>query len=197
MDIQHIRSFIAIELSEELKSGLLLLQTKLRSAGYTFVKWVSPEGIHLTLKFLGDIPSNKVAEITRAIEEASVEVAFFNLETNELGAFPNLRSPNVFWLNVNGDLDILATLQKRIDDALEPMGFASEKRAFTPHLTLARIRESATLQNRRDFGELIAKTRFDIKHKIEVHNISLMRSQLLPTGAVYGRLAEIRFKSSK
>lgn len=197
MNDEQIRSFIAIELPEEFKSGLLRLQAELKSAVYTFVKWVAPEGIHLTLKFLGNIPSPKVDEIARAMERAIEGATPFRLETTELGAFPNLKRPNVFWLGVGGDLDSLATVQKRIDDVLEPMGFTREKRAFTPHLTLARVRENASPQNRRDFGELIAKTRFDIKYVVEVNSICLMRSQLLPGGAVYCRLAEVKLKSSK
>lgn len=195
MENQQIRSFIAIELPEELKSGLLQLQADLKSTGYTFVKWVVPEDIHITLKFLGNVFSQKVDEITRAMEQASVGVMPFQLETTDLGAFPNLKRPNVFWLGVGGNLNVLATLQKQIDDALEPMGFAREKRAFTPHLTIARIRENASPQNRWDFGELIAKTRFEVKCKIEVKSINLMKSQLLPGGAVYSRLAQVRLQS--
>ncbi len=192
---QQIRSFIAIELPKELKYGLIQLQNELKSTRCSFVKWVAPEGIHLTLKFLGNIATQKVDEVTGAMDKASKGVLPFQLETTDLGVFPNLRRPNVFWLGVGGDLDKLAALQKRIDDTLEPMGFAREKRAFTPHLTLARIRESASPQNILEFGELITKTHSVIKYKIEVSNISLMRSQLLPSGAIYSRLAEIRLKN--
>ena len=85
----------------------------------------------------------------------------FQLETAELGVFPNLKRPNVFWVGIGGDLDKLALLQKRIDNVLEQMGFPREKRTFNPHLTLARIREDASPQNRQDFGKLIAKKSFD------------------------------------
>lgn len=192
MDNEQIRSFIAIELPEELKSGLVKLQTELKSSGDTFVKWVAPQGIHLTLKFLGNVSAPKVDEITKAMTSASVGIASFQLETTELGAFPNLNRPNVFWLGVGGDVGKLAMLQQRIDDVLEPKGFPKEKRAFTPHLTLARIREIASPQNRRDFGELISKTRFEVRYKVKVSSINLMRSQLLPGGAVYSRLSEAR-----
>lgn len=194
MDNQQIRSFIAIELPDELKSGLLQLQANMKSNGYKFVKWVAPEGIHITIKFLGNVFSQKLDDITGALERASAGVMSFQLETTELGAFPNLKCPNVLWLGVDGEVGMLANLQKKIDDALEPLGFAREKRAFTPHLTIARIRESASPQNRWDFGELITKTRFEVKYKIEVKDINLMKSQLLPVGAVYSCLAQIRLK---
>lgn len=190
MSEQQVRSFIAIELPKELTSGLLKLQAEIKSSGYNFVKWVTPEGIHLTLKFLGNIPAQKVSEIATALTKASEGISPFQLETTGLGAFPSLNHPNVFWLGVGGDLDKLTTLQKRIDDVLEPKGFSKEKRAFTPHLTLARIRETASPQNRRDFGGLICKTPFDVHYTIKVASISLMRSQLLPGGAVYSHLFE-------
>jgi len=190
VDNEQIRSFIAIELPQELKSGLLKLQAELKLSGCTFVKWVDPEGIHLTLKFLGNIPAQKVDEVIRALVKASEEILPFQLETSDLGAFPNLNRPNVFWLGIGGDVAKLSILQKRVDDVLEPKGFPKEKRAFTPHLTLARIRETASPQNRRDFGELIARAKFEVRYMIKVTSISLMRSQLLPGGAVYSRLFE-------
>ncbi len=197
MDNQQIRSFIAIELPDELKSKLFRLQAELKSTRFSFVKWVAPEDIHLTLKFLGNIAIHKVDEVIESIDKASEGISRFQLETTDLGVFPNLRSPKVFWLGIGGKLDTLIALQKRIDDVLEPMGFVRERRNFTPHLTLARMRESASSQNRHDFGELIAKTHFGIEYKIEVNRVSLMRSQLLPSGAVYNRLAEVKLKSLK
>ena len=195
MNDQVIRSFISIELPDELKAGLFQLQAELRLAGNTFIKWVAPEGIHLTLKFLGNIIPQKVTEVIEAMEEVSHGSAPFQLETGELGAFPNLRRPRVFWLGIYGDLNRLAALQKRIDDALITLGFPEEKRNFSPHITLARIGAKASVQDQRDFGELIAKTPFEFKYKIDVHGLNLMRSQLLPAGAIYTRLAEVMLKN--
>lgn len=192
MNNQQIRSFIAIELPEELKSGLFQLQNDLKSAGHTFIKWVAPEGVHLTLKFLGNIASDMVTDITSVVVEASHGVSPFRLETGELGAFPNLKQPRVLWIHLGGELDTLLKLQRRIDDALIPLGFFKEKRNFTPHLTLARIRENASPQSCREFGELVVKKSFTSKYEFDVDSISLMKSQLLPGGAVYSRLADIK-----
>jgi 2'-5' RNA ligase len=191
MEGHQIRSFIAIELPAELKDGLARLQAEMKSAGRTPVKWVAPQGIHLTLKFLGNVPGSKVTAITGAITKASQTVTAFHLETAELGVFPDLRRPNVFWLGMAGDLEKLLALQRRIDDELEPLGFLREKRAFTPHLTLARLREEASWQDRQGFGEMVVKTHFDTKYRVAVNGICLMKSQLLPGGAVYSRLAEV------
>ena len=195
MSNEQIRSFIAVGLPEEVKSGLHQLQAGLKLAGHTFVKWVAPENTHLTLKFLGNISPQKVAEITRVMEEASQGVVSFQLKIGGLGAFPNLRQPRVLWLGVGGEVDKLVALQQRIDGGLVPLGFAQETRPFTAHLTLARLREGTSPQARRDFGELVMKTPLEINYEISVTSLNLMRSQLLPSGAVYSRLAEVKLKS--
>ena len=196
MNNQQIRSFIAIELPEEVKSGLLQFQAKLKLAGHSFVKWVSPEGIHLTLKFLGNISPQKVSEIIGVMEEASQEFSSFQLKIGESGAFPNLRRPRVLWVGIGGEVDKVVALQQRVDVGLVPLGFSQETRPFTPHLTLARLREGSSPQGQRDFGELVTRTPFEVTYEIGVNKLNLMRSQLLPTGAVYSCLAEVELKNS-
>jgi 2'-5' RNA ligase len=192
---QQIRSFIAIELPEEVKSGLRRLQAELKLPQYSFVKCVAPDGIHLTLKFLGNISSQKVAEITGVMEQASQGISPFQLQITEVGAFPNMRQPRVLWVGIKGELDKLKAWQKRIDDGLVPLGFAKETRPFTPHLTLARVRDNCLPQDRRSLGELVMKTPLEVDYALPVNSLNLMRSQLLPGGAVYSRLAEVKLKS--
>jgi 2'-5' RNA ligase len=182
---EEIRSFIAIELPEEVREGLARLRKKLERGEHKFVKWVDPGGIHLTLKFLGNIPSKRVTEITEAIEEAAQGVSPFYLEISGLGAFPNLKQVRVFWVGIGGEVDKLSRLQQNIDSALAALGFAKEERPFVPHLTLARIREGASPPERRSFGELVGSTIFEDKYPVEVEAIRLMRSQLMPAGAIY------------
>jgi 2'-5' RNA ligase len=188
---EQIRSFIAIELSEEAKEGLARLRKKLEREEHRFVKWVDPGGIHLTLKFLGNIPFKRVAEITEAMKEAAQGISPFHLEISGLGAFPSLRQARVFWVGIGGEMDKLSRLQQNIDSALAVLGFAKEERSFVPHLTLARIREGASPPERRSFGELVDSTAFEDKYHVEVEAISLMRSQLTPAGAIYTCLSEV------
>ena len=195
MNNQQIRTFIAIELPEEVKSGLHRLQAELTLPQHTFVKCVAPESIHVTLKFLGNISPQKVAEITRVMEQASQGVSPFQLQITDVGAFPNMRQPRVLWVGIKGELDKMTVWQKRIDNGLVPLGFAKEARAFTPHLTLARLRENCSPGDRRDLGELVMKTHVEVDYKVAVNSLSLMKSQLLPGGAVYSRLAEVKLKS--
>jgi 2'-5' RNA ligase len=188
---EQIRSFIAIELPEEAKKGLARLRKELERDEHKFVKWVDPAGIHLTLKFLGNIPSKQVAEITEAMKKASQGISLFHLEISGLGAFPSLRQARVFWVGVGGEMDQLSRLQQNIDSALAALGFAKEERPFVPHLTLARIREGASPPERRSFGELVGSTVFEDKYPVEVEAVRLMRSQLTPAGAIYTCLSEV------
>jgi 2'-5' RNA ligase len=186
---EQIRSFIAIELPEEAKEGLARLKKELERDEHKFVKWVDPRGIHLTLKFLGNIPSKQVAEITEAIEGAAQGISPFYLEIGGLGTFPSLRQARVFWVGIGGEVDKLSRLQQNIDSALAALRFAKEERSFVPHLTLARTRQGASPLERRSFGELVGSTIFEDKYHVTVKSISLMRSQLTPAGAIYTRLS--------
>ena len=192
--MEQIRSFIAIELPDELKLGLTQLEARLKSANQPWVKWVNPYSIHLTLKFLGSIAADRTGQITRAIEEAVRGIPPFHLEVKDLGVFPNLRRVQVAWVGVGGELDKLGQLQQRIESNLAPLGFAPESRPFTPHLTLARVRDWASLEERQRFGQLIANTRFEAAYTIEVDAINLMRSQLTREGAIYSRISSVRLK---
>ena len=189
--MEQVRSFIAIELPDELKLELSQLVAQLKSGEPSSVKWVDPYGIHLTLKFLGNVAVNMLGDITGAIEKAAQGIAPFRLEVKELGVFPNLRRVQVAWVGVSGEVDKLSQLQQRIESNLAPLGFIPESRSFVPHLTLARLRDQASLAERQRFGQLITGTRFKAAHSIKVNAISLMKSQLTREGAIYSRISSI------
>ena len=193
-DNEQIRSFIAIELPQNVKNGLAKLISELEKTEHPFVKWANPEGVHLTLKFLGNIPFKQVDEISKAIEEAAQGVLPFHLEVSGLGAFPNLKQPRVLWVGIKGEIDNLLSLQQNIDSALAPLGFVAEKRPFTPHLTLARLRERASPGERKSFGQLVMSTSFESSCPLDVETISLMRSQLTLEGAIYTRLFAVKLE---
>ena len=192
--MEQVRCFIAVELPDELKKGLTQLQSRLKSGEQPGVKWVDPYSIHLTLKFLGSVAVDRIDEITRAIEEAARGIPPFYLEVKELGVFPNLRRVQVAWVGVSGEVDKLGQLQQRIESNLARIGFAPESRPFTPHLTLARLRDQASPAERQRLGELIVSTRFETAYTIEVDAISLMKSQLTRDGAIYSRISSIGLK---
>jgi 2'-5' RNA ligase len=189
---EQVRSFIAIELPEEVRSRLAGIQARLKPGAGAAAKWVAPVSIHLTLKFLGGIAAGSVPEITRVIELASRGRSPFRLTVGGLGVFPSPKRVRVVWVGVGGEIEKLTRLQQRIESGLVPLGFAAETRAFQPHLTLARLRDQASPDERQKLGSVIAATDFSTAHKIEVTTVSLMRSQLTREGAVYNRLSTTR-----
>ncbi len=191
--MEQIRSFIAIELPNELKLKLAQLEAQLKADQQPWVKWVRPESIHLTLKFLGNIAIDTTAAITRAIEESVRGLAPFRLKVKELGVFPNLKRVQVAWVGISGELDKLSRLQKQLESNLSPLGFAPESRSFTPHLTLARLSNRASLSDRQSFGNLIASTKFE-DGDIKVDAINLMKSQLTKAGAIYTQISSVRLE---
>ena len=192
--MEQVRSFIAIELPDELKQGLTQLEAQLKMGKQPWVKWVDPYSIHLTLKFLGSIAVDRISEITRAMEEAVQGISPFHLEVKDLGVFPNLRRVQVIWVGISGEVDKLSQLQQHLESNLARLGFAPESRPFTPHLTLARLRDRASLDERQRLGQLIASTRFEAAYTIKVDAINLMRSQLTREGAIYSRIGSVKLK---
>jgi len=190
--MEQVRSFIAIELPDELKLGLTQLEAQLKMSQQPWMKWVDPYNIHLTLKFLGGIAVDRISEITGVMEEAIQGIPPFQLEVKDLGVFPNLRRVQVAWVGIRGEVDKLSQLQQHLESNLARLGFAPESRLFTPHLTLARLRNRASPDERQSFGQLIANTRFEATYTIKVDAISLMRSQLTREGAIYSRLSSVR-----
>ena len=195
--MEQVRSFIAIELPDELKLGLTQLEAQLKMSKQPWVKWVDPYSIHLTLKFLGSIAVDRISEITRAMQEATQGIPPFHLKVKDLGVFPNLRRVQVAWVGISGEVDKLSQLQQHFESNLARLGFAPESRPFTPHLTLARLRNRASLDERQSFGQLIATTRFEATYTIKVDAINLMRSQLTREGAIYSRISSVGLNKSR
>jgi 2'-5' RNA ligase len=186
--MEEVRCFIAIELTEELKRGLRELQAQLKAASQAPVKWVEPENIHLTLKFLGNVAPGRIEEIAQAMTEAVRGTSPFSLEVKELGVFPNPRRVQIAWVGLGGEVDKLSRLQQRIESGLAKLGFAPENRRFTPHLTLARLRDHATPAERERLGQTIAETEFT-GGSFSVDSVKLMKSRLTREGPIYSQLS--------
>lgn len=189
--MDHIRSFIAIELPETAKECLFRCQTALGAAKNQRVKWVHPNNIHLTLKFLGAISTGIIVDIVDALKLISVDVFPFRLTLTSPGAFPNTKTPRVLFVGIGGDTKNLIALQKLIDYQIGLLGFKPENRPFSPHLTLGRVRDNSTSQELFNLGKMLTATMFESNISFHVNSISLMQSTLTPRGAMYNRLASI------
>ncbi len=188
--MQLIRSFVAIELEQEMLRKLASVQEELKeSIPSGLVRWVDPYGIHLTLKFLGEVPAPKIEQVKRALEKACASHNPFSFSCGGLGCFPNARRPNVIWVGVQDDTGRLEAIQREVEKALAPLGFAPERRPFSPHLTLGRVGRRVGGAERRHIGQVVQSRQVGDLGRVHVKAVSLMRSDLRPTGAVYTCLA--------
>lgn len=185
-----IRSFVAIEIPDEVRAALAALQQELKArAPAKSVRWTRSGSIHLTLQFLGDVAPGKVDAIADALRAVCSDYHPFTFQVQDLGVFPNSRRPRVVWVGVAEPSGILLALQKGVSQALVPLGFESEKRAFKPHLTLGRASHRAGRQDLADVGDLIQGSEIGSLGQVHVDHITLMKSDLKPSGAVYTPLA--------
>jgi RNA 2',3'-cyclic 3'-phosphodiesterase len=181
--MEPLRLFVALELPPPVRQALRDAQAAL-AAHKLAVRWVDPDGAHLTLKFLGAVPAAEVAAVAAAMREAARDHAPFALQTTSVGAFPNTRNPRVVWLGIDGALHALHTLQADVERLLVPLGYATEQRAFNPHLTLGRAHKNLTDVERAAIGRAIAQA--SPQHAEWIADaVSLMRSERLPDRARY------------
>jgi len=185
---QSLRLFVAVDLPEQVREALSRVQQELRRYDLSDLRWVRPQGIHLTLKFLGETPARRVAAITEALAGATEGRPGFRVALGAPGTFGSRRGPRVLWLDVIGDIQRLRELQTAVEEALVEVGFPSEERDFSPHLTLARVPQPV----RPGTAERIAQGLQAVtppEAEFDVREVVLMRSTLQPGGAVYERLA--------
>ena len=186
-----IRVFVAVELPPKVRNALADLIERLRDTQIPGLRLVRPEGIHLTLKFLGDVSKSQVESIAAAVSQAAQAGKAFALELGQPGVFPNRNAPRVLWVGIGGDLSPLLALHQQVEGALATLGFAEDRRGFNPHLTVARIRDGTSKADRQKAAEAILSTQVQPGLRIDVNSISLMQSTLLSGGAVYESLASM------
>ena len=186
---ESVRAFLAIELIDEVKGALAHLVEELRRAEVRGLRPVKPEGMHLTLKFLGDVPRAQVELLVAEVSRVVVEVREFAVELGGVGVFPDGTAPRVLWVGVEGDLTSLRLLHRCMEEALQGLAYGRERRDFSPHLTLARISDRAPSAERRRAREALSSAGWEPGLRVDVEAVSLIRSVLLPQGARYQRLA--------
>jgi len=175
-----IRAFVAVDLEpqtvQKIAEAIVLLRPRIPG-----IRWLPPANFHLTLKFLGDIDEAKVEPITAALERDLCPFSCFTINAKGLGVFPDLKRPRILWVGlVCGELNALAS---RVEKALFPFGFAAERRAFAPHLTVGRWREFNG--SSKELGDEIKKWQGHDFGRSNVDEVILFQSVLKPEGAVY------------
>jgi 2'-5' RNA ligase len=189
--MESVRVFIAIELSSEILIALEKVQRQLeQKPGGEAARWTDKNSIHLTLKFLGEVPRERLDAITQAMRLACSRHAPFDLTVAGLGCFPNARRPRIVWAGVQEPTGGLLALQADIEQELARARFPKEERRFTPHLTIGRTRKTARPQEVEALGSLVAASPVGELGNMRVTGVALMRSDLRPQGAIYTQLFE-------
>lgn len=195
--MQAIRVFIAAPIPQAAKQFLSEVIAGLSVTIPQGVRWVNPDGIHLTVKFLGDIAPNGVAEITEALGRAAAQAPPFQVRLLGLGTFPNVKRPRVLWAGVDGDLARLTELQEITEKELEALGYPKDSRPFNPHLTLGRVRDQVSEGTRRGICSTLSSQKPVGSEPWLVESVELIQSHLGPQGASYSTLTRAYLKSSK
>jgi len=201
--VEKIRAFIAINLPDHARASVAefqqQLQTQIARDGFSdfqkkALRWTRPEQIHLTLKFLGSVPRERIDALCAAFARTCAGTGAFDLAIGDAGCFPSLAKPRVIWVGLDGDLNALRDLQLRVDAATREFSAREENREWTPHLTICRVGKT----NDRDFRKISAAIKRVIEQKTNlafpraswrVNCADLMQSKLTPSGSVYTPLA--------
>lgn len=188
--MEKIRTFIAIKLTSEIISNISRVQEELKRTALE-VKWVKPENIHLTLKFLGYITLEELEKVKTSTREALKTVSPFEVSVSGLGAFPKIDYPRVIWIGIDKGGEELKRMATQLEGGLARIGFAKEKRPFSPHLTLGRVK---SLKKRERLMDALSKVEANNLGKMSAAWVSIMKSQLTPLGPIYTPLEEILLK---
>lgn len=183
----QLRLFVACELPDDVRDALARIQADLRRMAGDSLRWVRPESIHVTLKFLGEVDGARIDDIKAALA-AVIEPFELQVRPSSLGTFGGDRL-RVVWVGLEGDIEALASLAGVLEAALEPLGFPRERRPFAPHLTLARPRDHVPPAELRTLASLVRRYQPPPLPSMTFREVNVMQSTLGPGGSVYTKLA--------
>ena len=187
------RTFIAIELPPQVRAHLADCQQRLRRAGGD-VRWVRPDLIHLTLVFLGDVPTNMLADLEKSVREALAPFGVLTLRVQGAGRFPPRGLPRTIWIGLDETTGRLAALQKALANATAAFAEKKEDRSYTPHLTLGRVKSP---RGGRDLAGAIDAMAGGTGPSLEAREVTIFKSDLSPQGPTHTPLAKVALSASK
>lgn len=186
--LRQMRLFVAVNFSDATRKKIASLAGELQKLP-SDVKWVKEANFHLTVQFLGNVEEERVPGIVNALQKAVIGINSFTLALGGTGVFPSVERPRILWLGISGEVAVLSRLQRQVQEGFRQIGFPPEKRRFSPHLTLARIRSPYGFSELLKQAQiLVEKNKFSSVH---INSIELMLSDLKPNGPVYSVLSRI------
>jgi 2'-5' RNA ligase len=183
-----LRAFVAIELPAYVCDAIQKQTTRLRQTlGNDFIRWVPTRNMHLTLKFLGDTAASHLDFLKQLLNREADSHPQFDIQLGGIGAFPNSRNPRLLWTGIHAPAD-LVSLQRGIESGASRLGYKPEERPFSPHLTIARVRQTASLTELQKIRTALDSIQFGNIAIARVDSIHLFKSDLQPGGSVYTKL---------
>jgi RNA 2',3'-cyclic 3'-phosphodiesterase len=190
-----LRAFIAVELPLEIRQTVCTATSKMRNKIGALVRWVPMENMHLTLKFLGDVSPSNVEMLSGMLRAETDLFDCFDLRLNGIGSFPSLKRPRVLYIGIQAPA-VLESLQRGIESASRRVGYESEERGFSPHLTIGRVKQNITATEQQVIRRALEETKIDSLGTARVNSVELFKSDLRPTGSVYTRLFSASLRKS-
>ena len=188
-----IRAFLAMDPPPEVLRRIADIQEVLKKTLRGSISWVRPEGIHLTLKFFGDMAADNLPPISEVVSRQAAGMRPLHLNIKGLGVFPGIRRPRILWLGVGPEVARLIALQRVLDQGFETCGIKKEERPFRAHLTLARIKSPQGLSG---LDKVLEEKEAESAGSFEAKSLILFKSDLTPKGAIYTVLADFPFQGS-
>ena len=183
-----LRAFIAIELPQHLQEAIEKQTARLRQVlGTDLIRWVPTQNMHLTLKFLGDIASTHVDFLKQLLTREATQHSQFDLQIGGLGSYPNSRRPRVLWVGLHAPAD-LTSLQKNIEAGTTRLGYEQEERAFSPHLTIGRVRQNISPSELPKIRAAMDNIQLGNIGTARVDSVHLIKSELQPNQSIYTKL---------
>lgn len=186
--MNQIRAFIAINLPPTIQEALDKQTTRLRQIlGDDLIRWVPADNMHLTLKFLGNLPNSHLDFIKQMLTQTADSNPQFELQISGLGSFPNSKRPRVLWVGIHAPAG-LGSLQKVIEDGASRLGYNKEERPFSPHLTIGRVRQGISAQELQKVSTALSNFQLGMIGTARVDSVHLYQSDLNSEGSVYTKL---------
>ena len=182
-----LRVFIAVEVPREIREAICNATVPLQKVIGSTVRWVPMENLHLTLKFLGDVSPTNIEMLSEMLRAEAGLFDCFDLRLSGLGSFPSPKRPRVLYIGIQAPT-MLETLQRGIESASRRLGYESEAHAFSPHLTIGRVKQHVTGIDQQNIRRALEETRIDLLGTARVDSVHLYKSDLKSTGSVYTRL---------
>ena len=194
--MSRLRAFIAVELPLEIRQNIQHATSNLRRDTGSLIRWVEAENMHLTLKFLGDIPSANVEALTQMIHAQADSFNCFDIYLTGIGSFPSPKRPRVIYIGIHAPA-ALEAFQRQIESAAHRLGYTAEERAFAPHLTIGRVRQHVRADEQERLRRALEESTIDSLGTARVNSVHLYKSDLKPNGPIYTNLYSANLRKTQ